>query len=275
MNEIEVEHDGIKVLVKKPSKKNRDDAHLVFVSAWRKAVEGKAILREKLNEYLTEQGLWDGARQKKYEDILNGINEREMVLKKGGISLKSAKTVAFELKSLREDFRDLIAVKTSYDQYTAEGVADNARFDYLVTVCVLDPVTRQPVFKNMDDYNERGAEPWAIKAASQLASFLYDLDPDYEKNLVENKFLVEHKFVDDQGRLINKSGHLIAIGPDGKERLINERGEYVAYDSDGNPYEVNYDGTRKEEIVTAPFLDDEEMQEVSAEIPVEPHFEPE
>ena len=258
MNMVEVEHEGVKVLVKKPSKKDRDEAQLVYASSWRKAVENKAILREKLNEHLAEQGLWDESRQKKYEEILSGINEKELILRKGGIPLNKAKKIAFELKGLREDLRDLIAARTNYDQNTAEGLADNARFDYLVTVCVVDPVTRQPVFRDMEDYNERGAEAWAIRAASQLASFLYELDPDYEKNLVENKFLVDHKFADEKGRLINKNGHLIAVGADGKERLINEEGDYIAYDENGESYKVNYDGSRKEEIVQAPFLDDEE-----------------
>lgn len=257
MNLVPVEHDGVKVLVKKPSKRDKDDAQLVYASAWRKAVEGKAVLREKLNEHLAEQGLWDEARQKKYEDILNGINDKEMILKKGGIPLREAKKVAFELRSLRIELRDLIAVRTAYDGNTAEGLADNARFDHLVTVCVLDPNTQKPIFKDLEEYNEKGTEEWAIKAASQLASFLYELDPKYEENLEENKFLKNHKFVDEKGRLINKEGHLIAIGADKKERLIDENGDYVAYESDGTKYKVYYDGTRVEEIVQAPFLDDD------------------
>lgn len=258
MNSLEITEGNVTVLVNKPTKKNRDDAHLVYVAAWRKAVENKAILREKLNDYLIEQGVWDDKRQREYETVLKAINDKELILKKGGIPLKKAKTIAFELKRLREDFRDLISTRTNYDQYTAEGVADNARFDYFVTVCVVDAITKQPVFKDLEDYNERGAEPWAVKAASQLASFLYDLDPNYEKNLVENKFLINNKFVDENGRLINKEGHLIAIGADGRERLINDKGEYILYDENGQAYNVNYDGTRPEEIVELPFLNDDE-----------------
>lgn len=263
MNSVTVVDGNVSVLVKKPNKKNLDDAHMVFVAAWRKAVENKAILREKLNDYLVDQGLWDKDRQKKYEDVLNDINAKELVLKKGGIPLIKAKETAFELKRLRDDFRNLIAVRTSYDSYTAEGFAENAKFDYLVSVCVLDPHTNLPVFKDVEDYNERGSEAWAVKAASQLASFLYNLDPEYEANLVENKFLVRHNFVDDQGRLINKDGHLIAIGPDNKERLINADGDYIAYDENGVAYKVLYDGSRAEEIVELPFLEDEPVSEAT------------
>lgn len=257
MNTVDVTDGDVTVTVKSPTRKDKDAAHLVFVSAWRSAVEGKAMLREKLNDYLIEQGLWDDDKQAKYEKMIDEISDKAAILTAGGIPFRKAKEIAFELKKLREELRDLIAVRTSYDQYTAEGVADNTRFDYLVTLCVLDPVTRQPVFKDLDDYNERGAEPWAIKAASQLASFLYNLDPNYEKNLEENKFLEQFNLIDDKGRLINKDGHLIAVDNKGVERLINEDGEYVAYDEKGVQYKVNRNGKKVEKTEQLPFTDDD------------------
>ena len=253
--------DGdVTVLVKKPSRKDLSDSQIAYNKAWRKSLEEKAILRQKLNDYLVEQGVWSEAKQKQYEEFIRKINDKELVLKKGGIPLKKAKGIALELKRLRTDFRELISERTSYDNNTAEGTADNARFDYLVSVCVLDPSTKKPVFNGLDDYNERGAESWAVKAAGELANFLYNLDPNYEKSLPENTFLNKFKFSDDQGRLVNKDGHLISIDETGVERLIDDQGYFVAYDQDGVQYFVNRDGekiVRDEDIIEAPFLDDD------------------
>lgn len=261
MSDIRTVVEGdVTVLVKKPTKKELNDSQLVYNKVWRESLENKAILRQKLNDYLTEQGVWSDEKQKQYEDYIKKINERELILKKGGIPLKKAKSIALELKRFRADFRDLISERTSYDSNTAEGTADNARFDYLVSVCVLDPSTKTPVFKNMDDYNQKGAEPWAVKAAGELANFLYNLDPNYEINLPENNFLKKFNFTDEKGRLVNKEGHLIAVDEDGKERLIDEEGYYVAYDAEGKQYFVNRDGEkieREKDIVTAAFLDDD------------------
>jgi hypothetical protein len=261
MSDIRTVVEGdVTVLVKKPTKKELNDSQLVYNKVWREALENKAILRQKLNDYLTEQGVWSDEKQKQYEDYIKKINERELILKKGGIPLKKAKSIALELKRFRADFRDLISERTSYDTNTAEGTADNARFDYLVSVCVLDPSTKTPVFKNIDDYNQKGAEPWAVKAAGELANFLYNLDPNYEINLPENNFLKKFNFTDEKGRLVNKEGHLIAVDEDGKERLIDEEGYYVAYDAEGKQYFVNRDGEkieREKDIVTAAFLDDD------------------
>ena len=68
-----------------------------------------------------------------------------------------------------------------------------------------------------------------------MASKLYGLDDNYEKNLPENKFLKQYKFVDDNLRFINKDGKL--VDQDGRlidenGRYINQNGEYV--DKEGN-----------------------------------------
>ena len=253
----EVVEGDVKVLVKKPGRKELNDSQIVYNKAWRKALDGGAIIRAKLNEYLTEQGVWSDTQQKQYEDFIKQINDRELILKKGGIPLKKAKSIAIELKRLRLEFRELIADRTSYDTNTAEGVADNERFDYLVTVCVLDPASKTPVFKNSDDYDERGSEPWAVKAASELANFIYNLDPNYENNLVENSFLKKFNFTDDKGRLVNKDGHLIAIDINGDEKLIDKDGYYVAVSEDGTEYRVDRDGNKIDTIQESPFLDDD------------------
>ena len=120
MSDIRTVVEGdVTVLVKKPTKKELNDSQLVDNKVWRESLENKAILRQKLNDYLTEQGVWSDEKQKQYEDYIKKINERELILKKGGIPLKKAKSIALELKRFRADFRDLISERTSYDSNTA------------------------------------------------------------------------------------------------------------------------------------------------------------
>lgn len=261
MSDIRTVVDGdVKVLVKKPTKKEFNDSQIVYNKAMREALENKAFLRGKLNSYLEEQGIWDKDKEAKYQKFISDINSKEMILKKGGIPLKKAKGIALDLKRLRDDFRNLISERTAYDGNTAEGVADNARFDYLVSVCVLDPNTQKPVFKDVDDYISKSSETWAVKAASELANFIYGLDPEYESNLEENKFLKRFHFVNEDGKFVNKDGHLISIDSDGVERLIDKDANYVAYDENGNQYKVTRNGekyTPDEEIVQEAFLDDD------------------
>jgi hypothetical protein len=107
---------------------------------------------------------------------------------------------------------------------------------------------------------EFSVEAIRILAAGELANFLYNLDPNYEKSLPENTFLNKFKFTDSEGRLVNKEGHLVSIDEEGVERLIDDQGYFVAYDESGIQYFVNRSGekiVRDEDIVEAPFLDDD------------------
>lgn len=252
----EVVEGDVKVLVKKPTRRDYNESQIVYNKVWAESLEKKAYLRQELNDILEKKGLWSKEKEAKYEDYIQKISALELVLKKGGIPLKKAKATALELKRARTEFRDLISVRTSYDNNTAEGTADNARFDYLVSVCVIDPSTKKPVFKSIEDYNDRGAEPWAVKAAGQLANILYNLDQNYEKNLPENEFLKKFKFTNEAGELINKEGHLISIDEDGTERLIDSEGYFIAYDENGKSYRIDRDGN-KTDVEFVPFTDDD------------------
>ena len=151
--------------------------------------------------------------------------------------------------------RELISVRTNLDNHTAEGQADNARFNYLISACLVYSSNKdKKYFKNYEEYLSKAAEPIAIKAAQVLANMLYGLDNDYEKKLPENKFLIKYKFVDNKLRLVNKEGKL--VDNEGRlidefGRFINEKGEYV--DKNGNLVDENGD------YITdfKPFTDDD------------------
>lgn len=203
---------------------------------------------------LVDQGLWDDEKQAKFTGLQKELAEGEKRLAKGGFGLKEAKDLAIKMKSVRDDIRDLISVRTSLDNHSAEGQADNARFNYLVSACVVYNSSKEPCFKNMEDYLNRSTEEVALLGAQHLANMLYGLDNDYENNLPENKFLKKYKFVDEKLRLIDKRGRLI----DEDGRLVNEEGRYI--DEEGNLVDkygnkVDEDG---EFVVDAePFLDED------------------
>jgi hypothetical protein len=264
--EIEVDNKKTTLAVRSPSLQDQREATKIYNTAFSDALKAKAVVRAKLDDLMVEQGLWDAKKQKQFTDIQSTILEGERKLAKGGIGLSEAKKIAFEMKKQREELRELISVKTSLDTHTAEGQADNARFNYLVSVCTVYNDSKKPYFNNYDDYLSRASEPAAILAAQNMANMLYGLDNDYENKLPENKFLTDYKFVDEKLRLIDKQGRLVDSEGrliDESGRFINEKGEFV--DKDGNP--VSEDGEYIVEF--KPFLDDDGkpviIQETKAE----------
>jgi hypothetical protein len=266
------------MLVKTPSLNDQREAQKVYNQAFTDAIKSKSVVRAKLDDLLQDQGLWNDEKQAKFTGLQKELLDGEKRLAKGGFSLNEAKDLAIKMKSVRDDIRDLISVRTSLDNHSAEGQADNARFNYLVSVCVVYNDTKQPYFSNMEDYLNRASDAVALLGAQHLANMLYGLDNDYESNLPENKFLKKYKFIDDKLRLVDKGGRLI----DSEGRLIDESGRFIDekgsfVDKYGN--RVTSDGDYV--VDQQPFLDDsgqpivlEEDKKDEAKPQQEPQSEP-
>ena len=251
---IKKEEKEIELAVRSPSLDDQREAQKIYNQAFTDAIKSKSVVRAKLDDLLEEQGLWNKEKQAKFTELQQQILDGEKRLAKGGFSLKEAKNLAIEMKKTREEVRELISVRTSLDNHSAEGQADNAKFNYLVSSCVVYKENNQKYFNGLEDYMNRSDDPAALLGAQKLANMIYGLDNNFEKNLPENKFLQKYKFVDDKLRLINKDGKLVDIEGrliDENGRFINEKGEFV--DKYGN--RVDKDG---EYVVDSqPFLDDD------------------
>lgn len=251
---IKKEDKDVSLVVRSPSLSDQREAQKAYNQAFTDAIKSNAVVRAKLDDVLEEQGLWNKEKQVKFTELQQQILDGEKRLAKGGFSLKEAKNLAMEMKKTRDEIRELISVRTSLDNHSAEGQADNARFNYLVSACVVYKDNNEKYFKNLEDYINRADDPAALLGAQKLANMIYGLDNNFEKNLPENKFLQKFKFVDDKLRLIDKNGRLVDSEGrlvDAEGRFIDEAGNYV--DKFGN--RVDKDGEYVVEF--QPFLDED------------------
>jgi hypothetical protein len=208
--------------------------------------EGKPafLTRAKVRELLVKTGDWDDDMEKELVSSAKRILELERKLAKGGIKKSEGKAIALEIKQVRGRQLNILAKTRSMDEFTLEAQVENANFDFLIFSCILDEEGNR-VYKNIDSYKEEGNDPVTVAAASRLAEILYGYNPDEEKNLPENKFLIKYGFVDKDLRFIDKDGNFIDANGrrvDESGRLVNEKGEPVdinndRLDADGNPIE--------------------------------------
>jgi len=251
---VELDGEEKSFTARSPSLTDQREAQKVYNTAFTDAIKSNSVVRAKMDDVLEDQGLWNKEKQAKYETLQEELNDGEKRLAKGGFSLVDAKKLALTMRNIRLDIRDLISVRTSLDNHSAEGQADNARFNYLVSACVVYKDNDKPYFKDLADYMDRMDDPVALEGASKLATMIYGLDNNFEKNLPENKFLKKYKFVNDELRFINKQGHTV----DSDGRLVDENGRYI--DQEGNF--VDKDGSRVDVdgdyvVDSQPFLDDD------------------
>lgn len=263
MKEVKFVKDGKEeiLFVVKPTAKQLVEAQKYSAKVFARMINdednGKptALLRAKLMEYMISVGLWNDEKEKKLVNLGEKIAENEDKLRAGGIKLSEAKQIAIDTRVLRSEQLELLSEKTSLDAKTAEGSAENARFDYLASVCIKDKEGNN-LFSSVEEYITSDSEH-IYNAAMELASMISTVDPKWQENLPENKFLKEYKFVDDKLRFVNKEGHLV----DSTGRLINEDGRFIAYDENGNQYFVNRGGEKVDKdgnkiVEFKPFIED-------------------
>jgi hypothetical protein len=232
--------DVVEIVVKRPTPKHLSQAQMIGSRIWTQAVRDGIFTKIGLEKFMEEQGIWDSDKAIQQTRILQqiGLLEKEIASGKNpnGTSLKlsEGKSKAIELRRLRIELRELIAEKISLEANTAEGLADNAKFNYLVSECTYHEDGTK-VYSSLDDYNNRSDDEISFSAAAALGEIVYNLDRSYEESLPENQFLKKYHFVNEDLSLVDKDGNRVDV--DGtrvndKGWLVNDKGERV--DREGN-----------------------------------------
>ena len=229
------EVDGREYAVYKPNAEQSENGSLEYARVFSKAVKSGALLRETIEGYMREQGMWDNEKDLKYVNLLDAITKAEKALKKGGIKLSEAKEIAFQMKRDRFNLQNLIAEKNSLDANTAQGQAETARFNLLLVACLVYNDTGKPVYDDKDAYLRAESSEVAQKGAATFANMWYGLEEDYDKSLPENKFLTKFDVLDEELRLLNDKGELV----DAYGRRVDENGRFI--DEEGNFIDVEGD----------------------------------
>jgi hypothetical protein len=227
------------------------EAKKVHTKAFADNVKAGALFRQGLMIHMKEQGLWSETKEAEYHAYLKKIADLEHKLSSGGLKISEGRKLAIELSEARADFRDLMAQRTSMDSNTVEGLADQARFDFLLVKSVYSYDTQKPVFASVDEYLEKGSEPLSEAIARKFANYVYGVDENYDRDRIENKFLRRFKMIDDNGRYIDKEGNFVDV--DGNR--VDAEGYRI--DADGKRLDINLHVIDESlDVEKAEFLED-------------------
>lgn len=238
---VDVDGTELELAVQRPDLVKQERGRLIYSREFCRLVkpeDGKrgAIVRGALEGVMREQGLWDDSKQKKWEELNKKLLEGEKTLAEGRIKLSKAREVAIGMRRDRYELTRLLSDRNSLDANTAEAQAENARFNYLVSVCTVYGDTGKAYFKSEEDYLNQAATEVGNQAAILFSQLYFNLDENFEKNLPENRFLLKYRLCRDKDlHLIDVDGNLI----DAENRRVDEKGRYInglgeITDADGN-----------------------------------------
>jgi hypothetical protein len=221
----------IKIYVQRPNNNLVKLADRHKSKAWNQAIQDDVLTKKELSALMRKRGVWDETKDEQEDDITRRIVKLEQELYIGHGKRKpkvsEGRDIAIDIRRARMELRDLIAERISLEDNTAESLADNARFDFLVAHCTYHE-NGSRVYNSFEEYNQQSADEIAFAAASALGEILYNLDSSFEKNLPENKFLNRFGLIDEGLSLIDpNTGGTI----DTKGNRIDDEG-YLLDDDD-------------------------------------------
>ena len=276
------EVDGAKYAVRIPKVQDIKEANELRSKTFNEALGRGDMLRDQLESELRKRELWNDNREMEYQTLRREVLDGEFKLKKGGIKLKDAKSVALDMSDNRTRMIDLLSSRTDLDSNTCEGKADASRFNFLFSSCLVYDETGDLYFPNkLDDYLLKQDDPVAVKGATEFY-YLISGSEAIDDRLPENAFLKRFNFVDEQYRLVDGDGRLT----DREGRHVDEYGNYIEWQEDGSYSLVDVKGRQVDsvgdfDVEHSPFLDDndtpidasiydeaEEAEEDDAEEPV-------
>jgi hypothetical protein len=238
---VELENgDNVKVYVRSPTRKMITSADMHRAKTWNNCLVEGIITKMELDLVLRKRGIWDDEKDDQQKKMIEDISnmEKSLYLDDKKRTIEEGKDLAVKIRIARNKLRGLLGSRIAFEENTAESIADNARFNYLVAECVYNEANDKKVYNNLEDYEEKGGEPIALAAAGKLAEMLYNIDENFEATLPENKWLKRFDLVDDKLNMVNKEGQLIDV----EGRRINDKGQYIddlnnVVDKDGNKLE--------------------------------------
>lgn len=260
-----------KLAVIRPNQEIKLEGEDVYTTAFRRARDAGAYMRLSLGRIAREEQVWTEQNSEREAALARILQEGEKTLAKGGIHLKEAREIAINMRYAREELRELRMKLNELDQITAESKAETVRFDFYVSCCTVDNKTGERIFISYDDFMEKQHLPYAQQAQWKMSMLLHNVSENFAMSLPENKFLLNYKFSNEQGQLINKDGELVdvlgrRVSPEG--HLINDAGQPI--DEEGNILK----DTGEYDVEFQPFITDEEPTVVEGECEASEYAEP-
>lgn len=190
--------------LKKLNNKESYDLDIHYKAEYAKALrEGCATIAE-IDSMIKSRNLEDESHIKEKDALVDELLELEQKLNNEELSKDEKFNAASELMLVR---RKLLALNTRLQpmyEVTAEQAAQDARNRLMFIRCFINLDTNKPYFATQEEFNSAPDSEEIGNAFKEFLFYIYNLDPNFEKDLPENKWLVEHEYLDENLQLIDK-----------------------------------------------------------------------
>lgn len=186
-----------------PSVKQREAADIHKSVMFGKIARAGGIFRANLYKILREQGAWSDEKEKERKELIESIERNLGLVEAGELSKLELREAAIKVRAGRLLHAMLMAEYNTLDENTVEGIAEQARFQYMVSCCTVYNADGKKVFASFEEFKDKEDGEIADKAAREFSKIYYNIDENSEKGFPENKYLIENGFMDENMELLD------------------------------------------------------------------------
>lgn len=239
----------ITLAIRKPLYEDHEESDKIYAakvaSLVRESNKRKILLRSEVDTFLRDHGIWSREDEKQIETLQLEIETLLNKLRKGGAKLSEGRTIAIEVMDKRKAIVKIMSKRQLFDDTTIESISENERNDYLIYLCTVYADSGKQYWDSFEDMkNDKGSNVYRY-ASVYAFEFIFNMNPEFEQRLPENKWLKKYGFIDkDLNYIDRKTGEKVDRNGNPLKKLEDEVMKGIA----------NLQGDIEEET---PFIDDE------------------
>lgn len=212
----------------------RTEGSAFYSKVFHRAVADGAKLKVEVDRFLEARGLTNlhenELKEKKLRSEIRTLESRLMSGKHPNgsrMSKEEGRELALLISRKRREANSIGNTLTDFYASTAERIAQNEQWQFFVYSCLRN-ADGSKIWNSYEDFQDTQDNYAEVieKGTSELIAKAFKLDPNYEKRLTENAWLIRMKFMNQDLQLINSDGHLV----DEDGRLIDSEGRFVNKD---------------------------------------------
>lgn len=188
-----------KLAIRALTYEDQEEANRVYsakiASLLREKGNKKLLLRQELDNYLREAGIWTDVDQTKINNLYADIESLLGQLKKGGQKLSTGREICIKIIDKRKEIVQVTQKRQIFDNVTIEASADNERLDYIVYICTVYAENGEQYWQSFEDMKNDKSSNVYEKAYLEVMKNVFGIDAEYEKSLPENKWLKKYSFI--------------------------------------------------------------------------------
>jgi hypothetical protein len=235
-----VEESGkeVKLCIRTPQYEDLELSDKVYAekiaSLLRENAGKRLLLRSQVTDFLKSTGVWTQEDEDKIEQLNTEIDDLLAKLRKGGLKVSEGRKLAIDTMEKRKDIVRISGKRQIFDDTTIEAFAENEKIDYLVYICTVYADTGENYWNSFEDMKNDKLSHAYRSAAVAAYNVIYNVNPEFEKRLPENRWLKKYGLIDDElnyldrktGKKVDRSGKPIEeVEKDLQKRIDNLQGE--------------------------------------------------